>query len=263
MLINTFYKEEDRMKKLLVSRIASLTVLTVAAAIMTISISGCGKAKTGSGDAEPTPEATVEEENKIEFTTDIKSLTEQNEDIFAWLRIPGTNIDYPILQSGITDDYYESHNEKMEEDEDGALYIEMANMMDMCDFNTVIHGKQSKFNELYKYADPEFFGSNGEIFVFLDGNVLTYQVFAAYERDNTSLIRTYDFSYISGCQEFLDDLYNKEIGKNLLEDWGVITPYNFCITLTTQLEENSDKQYVVVAALVNDEAGTINRDFME
>lgn len=228
-------------------------------------LSACEKKapETIEEEIEPTPTVEVVEE-QVEFNPDIKALAANNEDIFAWLRIPGTNIDYPILQSGITDDYYESHNEKMEDSDEGALYIEMANMMDMCDFNTVIHGRQSKFNELYKYADADFFNSTGTIYLFLDGNVLTYQVFAAYERDNTSLIRTYDFSYISGCQEFLDDLYSKEMGKNILDGWeNAVTPYNFCITLTTQLEDNSDKQYVVVAALVEDEAGTVDREFME
>ena len=38
---------------------------------------------------------------------DFKALRELNPDVYAWIKIPGTNIDYPILQSsGEEIDYY-------------------------------------------------------------------------------------------------------------------------------------------------------------
>lgn len=208
-------------------------------------------------------------ESAKDTAVDIKALQIENQDVFAWLYIPGTGIDLPVLQSEEADDYYESHNAFGEISEEGALYTELANLKDMCDFNTVIHGKTSsdgnsgQFHELYRYLDPEFFEKNELLYLFLDGNLLTYEVFAAYERENTSLIRTYDFTYIAGCQEFLDALYEKEMGKNIREGWEGISPGNFLITLTTTLSEDSDRQLVVVAALVGDAAGTIDRAIME
>ena len=67
--------------------------------------------------------------------------------------------------------------------------------------------KEGLFADLYRFADPDFFKEHEQIYLYLDGNVLTYEVFAAYERENTSLIRTYDFTYLSGCEQFLKDLY--------------------------------------------------------
>lgn len=202
---------------------------------------------------------------QIDFT----ALQGENPDIFAWIYIPDTQIDYPVLQSEEADDFYENHNAYGKDDSAGAVYIELANLTSMCDFNTVLHGKTQPdenglFADLYHFADPDFFEEHEQIYLYLDGNVLTYEVFAAYERENTSLIRSYDFTYISGCQQFLDDLYGaREMNKNLREGWEDLTPYHFLITLTTQKEENSDRQFVVVAALIDDAAGTIDRVVFE
>ncbi len=195
---------------------------------------------------------------------DFDTLKQENEDIFAWIYIPGTDIDYPVLQSEEADDFYEDHNAYGKEDVTGAVYTELANLKDMCDFNTVIHGKtlteKGMFSDLYRYGDPNFMAEHENVYLYLEDNLLTYEVFAAYERENNSLIRNYDFTYISGCQKYLDDLYNiRVMGKNIKEGWEDVTPYHFLITLTTVSTENPDKQYVVVAALVQDAAGTIDR----
>ncbi|MCM1135402.1 MAG: class B sortase [Clostridium sp.] len=195
---------------------------------------------------------------------DFESLKEKNPDIFGWLYIPGTGIDYPVLQSEEADDYYEAHDAYGEQNKEGALYTELANLKNMCDFNTVIHGKTldddgGLFSDLHLFSDPDFFASHEQAYLYLEGNVLTYEIFMACERENTSLIRTYDFTYGSGCEKFLEDLYgSREMGKNQREGWEGVTPYHFLITLTTEAA-NQDKQFIVVAALVEDAAGEINR----
>lgn len=193
------------------------------------------------------------------------ALREKNSDIFAWIYIPDTAIDCPVLQSEQSDTYYEDHNAYGEEDDTGAVYIELANLTSMCDFNTVLHGKtgadeKGLFADLYRFADPDFFAGHEYAYVYLDGNVLTYEIFAAYERENTSLIRTYDFTYLSGCDKFLDDLYGtRDMTMNLREGWDNLSAYSYLITLTTQREPDTESQFVVIAALVQDEAGTISR----
>lgn len=252
----------------------TLLITMVAAGLL---LSGCGEqSDQAQADAEngETAEITKEEqpglglayETAADSVVDIGILQGENPDVFGWLYIPGTDIDLPVLQSEEADDYYESHNAFGEADQEGALYTELANLRNMCDFNTVIHGKCSEdgsdglFAELYKFANPDFFDSHENAYIYIDGNLLTYEVIAAYERENTSLIRTYDFTYIAGCQEFLDDLYaTRQMGMNLREGWEDITPYHFLITLTTGRGENHDRQFVVVAVLVGDAAGTIDR----
>lgn len=214
--------------------------------------------------ADKEPEEKQTEDRQIDFDV----LRAQNPDIFAWIHIPGTAIDYPVLQSGQSDTFYEDHNADGEEDDTGAVYIELANLTSMCDFNTVLHGKAGKdedglFADLYKFAEPDFFEDHEYMDLYLDGNVLTYEIFAAYERENTSLIRTYDFTYLSGCRQFLEDLYGtRDMGMNLREGWENVNEYNYIITLTTQ-KEDAGRQFVVTAVLIQDAAGTINRIITE
>ncbi len=213
----------------------------------------------------PVQEAEVFGENGKDGQIDFAALQEENPDIFAWIYIPETDIDCPVLQSAQGDDFYENHNAFGQEDGDGAVYIELANLTSMCDFNTVMYGKTGEdgngpFAGLYRFADPGFFEEHETLYLYLDGNVLTYEIFAAYERENTSLLRSYDFTYQEGCQQFLNDLYGvREMTMNFREGWEGITPYHFLITLTTQREEGSDRQFVVLAILTQDAAGTIDR----
>ncbi len=51
----------------------------------------------------------------------------------------------------------------------------------------------------------------------------------------------------------------RSMTMNLREGWEGITPYHFLLTLTTQREENADRQFVVIAILTEDAAGTIDR----
>lgn len=204
-------------------------------------------------------------ESAMDAQIDFSVLKEENPDIFAWIYIPETAIDCPVLQSEEADDFYESHNAYGQADDAGAVYIELANLTSMCDFNTVLHGKTEAdgsgvFADLYQFADPDFFEKHENIYLYLEDNVLTYEIFAAYERENTSLLRSYDFTYLEGCEQFLADLYGvREMTMNLREGWEGVTPYHFLITLTTQREEAADRQFVVIAILTQDAAGTIDR----
>ncbi len=253
---------------------------TIAAmlAVTGMLFSGCSKEQNAVPEEGKEPEPVIEElpttglsyETAADAAIDFETLKKENPDIFAWLYIPGTDIDFPVLQSEEADDYYESHNAFGEVGNEGALYTELANLKDMCDFNTVIHGKCSDdgknglFADLYQFMDPDFFVEHETAYLYIDGNLLTYEIFASYERENTSLLRTYDFTYIAGCQDFLDDLYGtREMGMNLREGWTGLTPYHFLITLTTRRGEDADSQYVVLAALVRDAAGTIDRVIIE
>lgn len=225
---------------------------------------------------ETAPEETKEtasailQESAQDAQVDFQALKEENPEIFAWLYIPDTSIDAPVAQSGESDEYYASHNITKENDENGALYIEAANLTSMCDFNTVIHGNTAEdgesglFAELYQFSDPDYFDSHEQMYLYLEDNVLTYEIFAAYERENNSLIRTYDFTYLSGCDQFLKDMYSiRSMNMMIRSGWEDVTPYHFLVTLTTSRGKDSDSQFVVLAALIEDPAGTIDRAVME
>ena len=95
-------------------------------------LSGCSKETPTQGKAAS--------DDGADFV-DVSEYAQMNSDVFAWVRIPETGIDYPILQSYDGDDsFYKTHDYMKREDPKGSIYIEAANLNDMCDFNEVLHG---------------------------------------------------------------------------------------------------------------------------
>lgn len=189
---------------------------------------------------------------------DFEKLKKENGDIFAWIYVPGTPINGPILQNADGDDsFYASHNVAKEPDEKGCFYIEAANMANMCDFNEVVHGVPTE--ELSKFLDRSYFEDQQYIHVYMEGNALIYYIMAAYTRENTRLLEQYDFSYASGCQQFIDEIYSgRTMNKNIRSGWETgLEPSHFLLTLTS---DDSDRQIVVIGCLVGDAAGKIDRE---
>lgn len=248
-------------------------LVLMAAAVSLICLAGCGGHGAQEGDSGMAGEAAEGKEREDRQETagggiDFGELQGQNPDIFAWLYVPGTDIDAPILQSGIADDYYEGHTADGKEGEAGALYTEMANLMDMCDFNTVIHGKDGEegdiFYGLHLFENPDFFAEHKNFYIYLPDNVLTYEIAAAYYDEDSDILRRYDYTTYQGCQDYLDQMYGaKDMGKNFREGWEGLTPYHFLVTLNGGRREGTASQYVVIGVLVGDAAGRIGRVILD
>lgn len=222
-------------------------------------LTGCAGASFGRGGSQ------AEEESTSDSRIDIQKLKEENSDIFAWLYIPDTGIDCPVLQSSDGDDsFYETHNRYKEPDPLGAVHTEAANLKDMCDFNEVLHGSSQEggqFRDLEKFLDRTYFEEHEYIYVYIEGNALIYSIFAAYTRENTRLIQQYDFTYAKGCQEYLDEIFSsRSMNRNIRDEWeDAVNPGNFIITLSTVDPKDPTSQIVVTGVLVGDVRGTIDR----
>lgn len=255
----------------------------LAALLLAASMAGCGTAVTeedGQENAEAPEldtdaqesddneeEAGILGESAADAQIDFAMLQEKNPDIFAWLHIPGTGIDMPVLQSHVSDEYYITHDVMGEENSTGALYTEMPNLMNMCDFNTVIHGddlsEDAPFKPLHNFEDADFFDKHEEFYLYLPDNVLTYEIFAAYYDEGSDILRRYDYTTYAGCEQHLQDIYTiRSMNRNIREEWEELTPYHFLVTLDGRVREDG-RQYVVIGALVKDAAGQIDRVIYE
>lgn len=253
-------------------------ICQIAAAGMTLLLAGCGQvAEEETAEESRTQEEAVGEtessgdtfagESAADGHVDFDALQQINPDIFAWLYVPGAGIDVPVLQSHISDEYYISHGPDGAESETGAVYTEMPNLMNMCDFNTIVHGKDEAegdwFYGLHRYEDAEFFGENEEFYLYLPDNVLRYEIVGAYYEEGSDILRRHDYTTYEGCQAFLDEMFaRKSMGKNIRKGWEDLTPYHFLVTLDGRVRDDNT-QYVVVGALVEDAAGNIDRMILE
>ena len=103
------------------------------------------------------------EQNAVEQRSQnaVETRFHQNPDVFAWLTVEGTRIDYPVAQHSRDDTYYLSHNIDGEETYYGAIFTELVNKKTFEDPVTIIYGHamldDSMFGSLDYFAKPAFF----------------------------------------------------------------------------------------------------------
>lgn len=190
---------------------------------------------------------------------DFPYLWEINEDIIAWITVPGTNIDYPILQHPTDDGFYLNHNIDGSYGYPACIYTESLNSRDFTDPNTVIYGHNLKaktmFTELHKFENRDFFEANDEIIIYLPDRTLHYQIFAAHVYDDRHLLYSFDFSDEEIYAGYLQSIYDiRDINANINRDFTV-TSQDRIITLSTCMSGQSDaeKRLHVQAVLLEDE----------
>ncbi len=185
-------------------------------------------------------------------------MKETNKDIYAWIYIPGTNVDYPIVQHPDDNGYYLNHNLDGSEGYPGCIFTENYNTKDFKDKNTVIYGHdmndRTMFDTLHDYEDEAFFQENRYIYIYLPEEVLVYDVFAAYESGAEHILSSHNFLNDVRYQEYLDGVLKmRSMGAHFRE--GVeVGAQNHMITLSTCIDLKPDRRYLVQGVLVNEAA---------
>ena len=205
----------------------------------------------------------VEEEKttvipKVKNPIDFKKLQKTNTDIYGWIQVPNTNIDYPILQSYAEDDtFYLDHNMYKGYEFAGSIYTEKLNKKDFLDPNTVIYGHDmidgSMFQNLHKFSDTKFFNDNEYFYIYTPTRKLTYQIISAYVYDDRHILNSFDFSDDKVFQEYIDFVKNpKSVDKNIRKD-AEVKLKNTIVTLSTCVGYDKSLRYLVQGVLIKDE----------
>jgi sortase B len=183
---------------------------------------------------------------------DFDALKKENGDIFSWITLEGTVIDYPVLCRPEDDAYYHTHNVAGKTVTAGAIYIQGSwNKTDWSDFHTVIYGHNmrngSMFAALHKFEDRAFFDEHDKVVIYTPTKRLTYTIFAAYKRDDAHLMKKFHYDSEEGRQAFIDEIYSHTSG--LFREGVEVTPSSNLITLSTCVGGQDDKRFVVQAVL--------------
>jgi sortase B len=170
-------------------------------------------AQTPESDSEPASEPDsyydVIHDNIREI--DFEAYLARNPDFFAWIYVPGTNIDYPVVRSRDNADY-------MRHDLDGEFYVggtvfmDMGNRVDLSDRVTVLHGHNmrngTKFADLHNFRDPEFFAQNREIWLYTADGLRIYEIIAVYIRDDRNILYRVDYSIDRVWQAYIEEIFS-------------------------------------------------------
>ena len=210
--------------------------------------------KTMDGEQDEGISSEEEVEITYESPIDFQTLQESNPDIFAWINIPGSVVDYPIVQHPTDDSYYLSHGPEGLYSAYGCPYIELSDSGTFLEFNTVIYGHNMKdgsmFASLHDYEDEDYFNSHREISIYTPDHAFTYEVFAAVMYSDAHIPYYYDDLLESDRTEFLKSLKEDCVPtRSYFADDMDVTEDDCIITLSTCDKKLRDNRFLVIAAL--------------
>jgi len=118
-------------------------------------------------------------------------LQEINPNVFGWIHVFGTHIDYPLLQ-GVDNLRYVETNARGEHSAAGAIFLDFRNNQNFTDFNNIIYGhdmdRGAMFGDIALFEENYFFHSRrfGTIFTgekFYGLEIFSFLFADAYDND--------------------------------------------------------------------------------
>lgn len=184
---------------------------------------------------------------------DFAGLQAMNPDVYAWISVPGTKIEYPILQHAADNTYYLNYNIDGSHGYPGCIYTENVNAKNFSDTNTIIYGHNMKngtmFSGLHNFKDKDFFNANKQVIIYTPETTYEYEIFAAYTYDDRHLWYSFDFKDEAVYENYLNNIFEmRDMSANIDFDANV-TKNDKIITLVTCIGNQPNNRLLVQAVL--------------
>ena len=114
-----------------------------------------------------------------------EEIKKENEDTVGWLKVDGTNIDYPVVQAK-DNDYYLSHDYYKNKNSAGWVFMDYRNKLN--DNNIIIYGHHRKdrsmFGDVDKLFSKDFYKNHdGKILLVVGEENIYFEIFSVYSLD--------------------------------------------------------------------------------
>lgn len=178
-------------------------------------------------------------------TIDFATLLATNPDTVAWIEIPGTNINYPVVQT-TNNETYLSRTFDGGTSISGTIFLDADNAADFTNTNSILYGHHRYDRTMFADLDLIYNGSlaaDTPVYLYLpDGSRATYQVFSVYitENDPVSIDpATSDFTAFATTMLARSE---RDFGLDPLAASPRILTLSTCVA-------NDDRRYLVHAVL--------------
>lgn len=203
----------------------------------------------GTGTAEFMPDTLA-----VSFpSVDFDKLQEEGSDVKAWLTLPNTVINYPIVQCE-DNSYYLKHLYDGTANKNGCPFIDYENAPDFSDNNTIIYGHNmrdgSMFSSLREYAEQTYFDEHPHMYLMTpEGNYLV-ELFSAFvaspsEAGSDTSPWALDWKDDGAYTTWLTAMQE----RSLIENDVSVTSSDRVITLSTCTNSGKDR-FIVMGKLV-------------
>jgi sortase B len=180
---------------------------------------------------------------------DFAALRRINPHIVGWLRVSGTNIDYPVVR-GEDNETYLNTTFSGERNVSGAVFMDFRNAPDFSDAHTLIYAHRMRngamFSDLARYREQDFYDSFPVFALYTPEAIYRCEVFSAYITPADS--KTYYINFPEP-NDFADWLAYTKDESEIRADTSVLETDRI-LTLSTCDYRFEDARIVVHAKLV-------------
>lgn len=181
--------------------------------------------------------------NKEEYDNFSLKLKNENPNYVFWIKVKGTNIDYPVVR-GKDNEFYLNHDFYNKKNMSGTIFLDYRNI-DSEDSNLVIYGHNMKngamFHDLTKFKDENYIKENNIITIEALEGKRTYKIFAMYVESGYNDFIKLKFSFKEEKGKYLEDI-NK---KSIYHSDEIVTVDDDLITLSTCSYEFDEARTVI------------------
>jgi len=203
------------------------------------------------------PEPKIPEEvltDAEDHPVDFAKLKEINPEIYAWIRIPGTNIDYPVAQhSGEDQTYYLKHDLYGTPQFAGCIFSQAPSAKDLSDAVTVLYGHNMKngsmFQNLYHFLEEGALDDAPYVYMYTDGHTFVYRVYAAYYYDDRNITQVYDFTEREDLEKYIEDTKKPRSMSEQTSKTDEVDTEDHILTLSTCVAGQPGERVLVQAVL--------------
>ena len=152
-------------------------------------VAGNDQAPEGSATA---PNPNIDDTVILEY----QALYEMNHDMVGWIQIPNTNVDYPVVQTPQSPNFYLRRNFYKESATCGTIYAREACDINLPSDNITLYGHNMRngtmFADLHKYKNKSFWEKNRFVYFDTLSEYHTYEIFSVF---TTTADLTKGFTY--------------------------------------------------------------------
>lgn len=185
---------------------------------------------------------------KWRSTIDVEKLVEINDDYVAWIYLPGTLLDYPVVQ-GEDNEFYLKRMFNGESNSCGTIFVDARNLPKFRESNTLMYGHHMRNGTMFKaisyYEEQDYFEAHPYLLIVTpDAHYLVEQI-AGYTTDSS------DHCYDIALSDFKDMSYylTKARQKSDFDSTVEVVKGDRLVTLSTCAYAFEDARYITIGKL--------------
>lgn len=192
------------------------------------------------------------QENENKYIINFNRLKEQNSDTIAFIKVNGTNVEFPVVQT-INNDYYLTHNFNKDYNSAGWIFADYRNKLDGTDKNIIVYGHNTKgntmFSSLNNILKEEWYNNeeNYKIIFITENEYAIYEVFSIYKIEKEDYYIQTSFNDDEDYAKFI-----RTIKERSIKDFNTeVNAEDNILTLSTCANNNDYRIVLHAKKLIN------------